>query len=322
MTAFTSRTEMHRLSLVLSLVGACAALASCTSNEISIDELVPEIERRFCARAVACGGAESQTACESTVFLAESSGVLTLVEAVERGTVEYDGESARECVDAIITDCADLQEPAACDNVFRGTVAAGGACVTSAECVDRRCLFTDTCTAACCVGTCEAVPPPAAIGAACDLLASTPCVEGAFCLDGVCTARRPAGAACQGSSDECVEPAVCLYPLDGSGGTCTVISTAPGAACIPNGNYGCGREDETCNATTSLCTKVVPPGAACQSSSDCVSYAYCDTAAGTCKARPKLGEACSNSTGAYCIGSLSCPNGVCVEPAPGVACVP
>ena len=128
--------------------------------------------------------------------------MLTVVAAVKRGTVKYDAESARVCLDAFTTDCADLVEPAACDNVFRGTVPAGGACVTGAECVDGgRCLEPDTCTVACCVGTCEAVGAPIAIGGACDFpSSSTPCVDGAFCAnDRTCTARRPVGAACQGA---------------------------------------------------------------------------------------------------------------------------
>jgi hypothetical protein len=325
MIASLPRTEMLRLSLALVLAAVGSALTGCGSNSISLQELPAELERRACARAVACGGAESQTACESTLFLAENQELLTLNEAVKRGTVRYDAASAGACLNAITTDCADLVEPAACNNVFRGTVPAGGVCVTGAECADRgRCLGTDTCTAACCPGTCEAVGAPIAIGGACDYpSSSTPCVEGAFCdNDRTCMARRPVGAGCSGAPDECLDPAVCLYRPDGSGETCTVISTAPGAACVPGANFGCGREDETCNATTSLCTKRATPGAACQSTDDCVLYAYCDTAAGTCKARPTLGQACDNNAGIGCAGGLICPSGVCAAPPTATACVP
>ena len=318
------RTELLRLSLSLVLAVAGGALTGCGSNSISVDELPSELERRVCARAVACGGAESQAVCESTVFIAQDWSVLTVVAGVKRGTIKYDGASARVCLDAIDTDCADPIEPAACDNVFRGTVPAGGACVIDGECVNRgRCLEPDTCTVACCVGTCEAVGAPIAIGGACDYpFSSTPCVAGAFCGNRTCTARRPAGAACGSGPDECLDPAVCLYRPDGSGETCTVISTEPGAACVPGANFGCGRDDETCDATTSLCTKRAAPGGACQTYGDCVGYAYCDTAAGTCKARVALGQACDVSTGVECVGGLICPNGVCEAPAPGVACVP
>lgn len=325
MIAPTPRTEMFRLSLALILTVAGSALTGCgSSDSLPIDELPAELEQRVCARAVACSGAESQTTCESTIFFAEDPGVQTLVAAVKRGTVNYDGQSARTCLDAYTTDCADLVEPAACDKVFHGNVAAGGACVVSAECAGGgRCLEPDTCTVSCCVGTCEAVAGPAAVGAACDSLASTPCVDGAFCSnDGICTARRPVGAACSGSRDECLDPAVCLYHPDGSPETCTVISTAPGAACDPGANFGCGREDETCNATTLRCTKRALPGAACDGYDDCVGYATCDTAAGTCKVRPKLGEACDNNAQIWCLGSLACVNGVCAEPTLGPACVP
>lgn len=321
----STRTETLRLSLAAILTVAGTALAGCGSSDaIPIDNLASELEQRVCARAVACGGAESQTTCESTLFLTEQSGFQTVVQAVKRGTIAYDGTSAQTCLDAITTDCADLVEPAACDVTFRGKVPAGGACVISTECVGGgACVKPDTCTVSCCAGTCQAVAAPAAIGGACDILASTPCVDGAFCAnDGTCTARRPVGAACSGARNECVSPAVCLYRPDGSPETCTVISSEPGAACAPGANFGCGREDETCNATTSLCTKRAAVGAACASSADCVGYAYCDTTVGTCKARPTLGQACDNNTGAWCVGSLTCPNGVCVAPTPGTACVP
>ena len=165
------RTELLRLSLSLVLALAGGALTGCGSNSISVDEFPAELERRACTRAVACGGAENQTTCESTVFVAESSGALTVVAAAKRGTVKYDGESARVCLDAFTTDCADLVEPAACDNIFRGTVAAGGVCVTAAECVDRgRCLVPGTCTDACCVGACGC--------SACSCEASAPAAVG------------------------------------------------------------------------------------------------------------------------------------------------
>jgi len=115
---------------------------------------------------------------------------------------------------------------------------------------------------------------------------------------------------------------VCLSRPDGSAETCTVISTAPGAACVPGANFGCRRDDETCNATTSLCTKRAALGAACATDGDCVGYGYCDTAAGTCTARPGLGQPCDNTTHVWCLGSLTCANGTCVEPTPGVACMP
>ena len=109
MSASMPRTEMSRLSLSLVLAVAGGALAGCGSDHmIAVEQFPAELERRACARAVACRGAESQTACESTVFVAESSGALTSIEAVKRGTVKYDAESARVCLDAITTDCADL----------------------------------------------------------------------------------------------------------------------------------------------------------------------------------------------------------------------
>jgi len=327
MIPFPSRTNSRRLFLAtLILASAGSALTGCDSDEISIDDLPAEVERRLCARAVACGGAESQASCESTAYVAESASVMTLVAAVKRGTVAYDGESASECLDAFTAnDCASLgAEPAACGNIFRGRVPAGGVCVTSEECVGGgRCLEPDTCTAACCVGSCEAVAPPAAIGASCDFFVSNPCVEGAFCsLENVCTALLPLGAACD-LSDACRDPgAYCVDRPDGSGRVCTLRPTEPGAACIPNLNELCARDDERCNAATSLCTKVAPLGAACQGSNDCVGYAYCDMTTGTCAARPTVGQACDYNTGVYCLGDIPCSNNVCTAPTPGVACVP
>ena len=304
------RTQLLRLSLSLVLAVAGGALTGCGSNSISVDELPSELERRACARAVACGGAESQTVCESTVFIAQDWSVLTVVAGVKRGTIKYDGASARVCLDAIDTDCGSDSEPAACDNVFRGTVPAGGACVIDGECVNRgRCLKPDTCTVACCVGTCEAVGAPIAIGGACDypFSAHRPRRRRLLRQSNVHGAPPGRRRVRERPGTSAPDPAVCLYRPDGSGETCTVISTEPGAACVPGANFGCGRDDETCDATTSLCTKRAAPGGACQTYGDCVGYAYCDTAAGTCKARVALGQACDVSTGVECVGGLHLP---------------
>src|SRR4051812_22385558 len=83
--------------------------------------------------------------------------------------------------------------------------------------------------AACCAGTCQVLPTHA-VGAPCTPI-SDRCAEGAFCDDGTCALELPAGSACFGGG--CVPPAVCLRAPDGSSETCTIISTAAGAPCIP-----------------------------------------------------------------------------------------
>jgi hypothetical protein len=65
------------------IAGAAGALTACGSDGIPIEELGSELEHRICARAAACSGAESVATCESTVYFAESTTLLTLVEAVK-----------------------------------------------------------------------------------------------------------------------------------------------------------------------------------------------------------------------------------------------
>ncbi len=310
----------HIDSWTLIVFGALGALGGCGgSDAIPIEDLPASLEQALCRRAVACAGAADQASCEATNFLAENAGVLTIVQSVKRGGVTYDGAKASACLRELEADCADLPtDSSTCDAVFTGTVAAGGACVTSVECLDDgRCVPPGTCTDACCVGTCRGKPIPLPVGASCTTADAT-CVDGAFCANGgTCLPELPVGSACTGTG--CASPAVCLRNPDDGSEICTVISTVVGAPCLPGANFGCGRSDEHCNATTRTCTKRAQPGAPCQEDADCVGYASC--VAGICKTRPTLGQPCDGSTGIYCQGGLICPAGVCAAPVTATACV-
>jgi hypothetical protein len=173
------RRSTHRahLQIVLALVAT-----ACGGEELSLDGLADGLAEAFCERIYTCcstaqrAGAQDaigtdRSSCDALTRTSYQEELGELRTAISAGKVTFDGERASACVSATRGQaCAsfDRNEPIAeCDEVLRGTTAAGGSCRQSWECASSFCR----------PGT-----PPG---------------------PGTCVVQKPNGAPCQ-SGDECV----------------------------------------------------------------------------------------------------------------------
>jgi hypothetical protein len=173
-------------------LGAVTLLAC--GDSIRVEDLNKETLAAECELRVSCGEWSSRDACEAA-FRGVGTGK-EIVDAVHSGATRYDGEQAAACVDALRARGCErtthdwLYRPEACKAMLVGTRAIGEGCYFDDECASGDCTPpTDGCELACCPGTCAAALAPVAVGQACG---PAPCVEGSYCVAGVCGARPPA----------------------------------------------------------------------------------------------------------------------------------
>ena len=291
------------------LVGAMALAACGGGGSIAIGDLGDEIIAAQCARYVRCGVYASEELCRA----AASADLSALEQGVEAGRIRYDGEAARECLDALAEASCDTttasarKTPGACDEAIVGTVADGGACYNSNECVSGSCNEPDTCNMACCAGTCDPTVVEVAIGQSC---ANAPCVEDAFCNDqDVCAALLAANAACQSDTQ-------CGYGLMCANDVC-VASANRGEACADG---DCADLGDRCDGTN--CVALSAVGGTCSSGFaglfDCQRPYVCNQTTLKCEEPPTAGESCQF----FCAGGLFCnDDNECEAPrANGAAC--
>jgi hypothetical protein len=209
--------------------------------------------------------------------------------------------------------------PPACDNMFTGTIADGGACLNDQQCVSATCDRSACAgTDACCTGLCTA-PVSAAgttpVGAAC--AANVDCVEGAFCATGqaasVCTALLASGQPCDDST-QCVLGTACIVTPSSNGALTCASPPGQGEPCAPG---SCNSPTDFCDLASLTCQPRLAVGAACdRTAAGCVAYAYCG-AGGTCVARGEVGAACEPAPAAStCLAGLLCERGTCALPTP------
>jgi len=216
----------------------------------------------------------------------------------------FDSASAVACLKTLQAKPAcGSGNPASCNSVYRGTLAAGTACQSGAECApsgnlvvtcdstDQVCTTTSqgklgdpcdqTCTAAA-----EGIPTCFTVFKA-NIYPVAPYAHVAC--------DRAVGLFCDTSINQCAT-------LKGAGGSCTGRSDcAVGMNCIVSGSKG------TCQPSPSL-------GQACPSGASvvlCTFDAYCDSDQ-ICRAKKAPGQTCSTSS--ECMGS--CVSGRCVGSSP------
>jgi hypothetical protein len=207
-----------------------------------------------------------------------------LASAVTAGRVSYDSSQAAACISALGTvDCATFAAgtlPTECTATLAGTVAAGGACHSNADCTSPNVCTGLGGTTGSCTGTCTAM---LAAGASCTV-GGTPCTTGNTC----------------GGS-----PATCTTsPTPRNLGETCIYDTGMMAAAPP-----C-RVGLACDLSTFACVTPVALGATCEPGhGTCVTFSYCDPTSKTCKQDPEVGGKCGTLTGEdpiVCIGPSYC----------------
>jgi hypothetical protein len=276
-------------------------------------------------------GVSSEAACETRAAAGYVNAALPRYQAaITMGTLSYDGTFAQDCLDAIhASGCAAItgRTPDACNALFTGHVAAGGACAIDEECAgDAYCLAD-----AACPGTCQAFGGP---GASCTR--DQACQQGLQCSNGNCQTPGGVGASCQGMTGvDCNGGLICQGGTATQAGTCaatsTVFGAASGAACNVQMQQLCstGISCIVMSATSQTCgPDNLASGAACHLSApdQCQPGFYCHgatvMAAGTCMALPAAGQPCATVPfGASCADGSVCDSMMCVAvQANGGAC--
>ncbi|MGZ3448254.1 MAG: hypothetical protein ACXVEF_01575 [Polyangiales bacterium] len=255
------RAAMRLSSLVwFVFASACSSGGSGGGNATPLpeDDYCTRFVDEVCKIIVPCCAGISSPATDASCKSAYGAQCQSDRDKAKSNGLAYDAQAAGNCVSAIssyVVDCKSrpASDPvsvalnAACDGVYAGTVANGGACTTSTQCahpanamvscVAGKCLIQPrpkigedcgsttafvTCEdGAFCDGTtkkCVALP---AAGSPC--AAVSQCAVGTYCdAAKVCQPKKPVGASCA-SSNECA--GVC------TAGTCALQTVVTDAEC-------------------------------------------------------------------------------------------
>ncbi len=311
---------LKKLAFLLCVVG-------CGGGGISANDLPDEIEGAQCDRLVACQGVADRATCDAATQL-DPGEYASIQAGVDDGTIKYDSGAAKDCADSIgDTNCnfTGLHEHNPCEDVFTGTVPAGGACVIDLQCANHgNCVATGTCDpeTMCCPGTCMGSVTESPIGGPCDddmhfCGDNAYCKSGATTGPGTCTALvTNEGGACD-AIDGCSNPMYCNLDFTAGTGTCKKAA-ASGATCNRMDLLPCSDSRDYCDPTMLTCVRRVAVGATCGNGVSCVGYASCLN--GTCVADIAAGGACQADTGADCAVDLECIGSTCQLPPPSMTC--
>ncbi len=248
-------------------------------------------------------------------------------EAVDRGTLVYDGTKLRACTEELGNkSCDELleRESDTCEAALQGTVAVGEDCSLSAECEGPAyCKFGETCP-----GTCAELE-----------LAGEPCTQDGQCASGLvcsneterCVVPAALGEPCKGGEPDCAIGSFCTGATDDTPGTCVeydeAFSGAEGEDCALLGlelcrsGLVCGVESVTQSGAVTKCVAKVGSGEDCVIAfpDQCPTDEYCRAAegtfAGTCEPRPAAGEPCAangiSDSPDTCAPNTRCDGGTC-----------
>jgi hypothetical protein len=300
---------MVRLSIVLSIV----AIACGGGPSIALADLQRELQLARCQRLARCGVFRDDGSCMRFSRIVSDP---SLAAAIAAGAALYDGERAKQCVDATAAQSCDLTTrdshiaPKACAETFVGTLAGGMRCSIDAVCTSGTCDLPAVCPPmGCCVGACRPAQPPAKAGAAC--AKAHDCEGGLVCAtDGRCRVAAAVGGEC-GSDRECGDALGCIGASSMMPGTCRVLPHV-GEACP---YLRCADENLRCDEALLSCVPVGLTGDPCSTLIECAAGLACDATTHLCVENPTLGMPCNNVCGgeAYC--ELEGPSaGTCVAP--------
>jgi hypothetical protein len=272
---------------------------------------------------------------------------------VAAGTLVYDANQGKQCLDAVRTyDCTDTGPIPACNAAVTGKVPSGGTCAARTLMMFNDCAPGNDCVwrSDSCGGTCR---PYARVGEACgyavgddyidcedgascgwdtevciaDAAEGQPCggtdavacASGLYCeggdysTSGICHKQKTSGSCA--SDDECANTYVCLG--NGDAGSCRKVKL-PGEACVPGECMPffawCGADGQ---CTDVRATENQSCGGASGDYIQCASGLYCDYSStsqtGTCRRQTAAGSVCTTTT--VCAGNGYCDTatGLCVS---------
>lgn len=311
-------------------LGALLAAAGCggglgASDPNTYDGFRERFMAAVCTQSVSCAVAPDVATCESSY--GNDPLTITTRAAVASGKIRFDAAKASNCLRYMDrayaeTPCsitafatADKAGMDDCDTVLTGTVADGGSCFVSFECVSGTCQPADPLCyagAQCCPGTCVPMAAPTPLGGDCSVASPGPnCVKGTACVApltatlGTCQVPSTVvGTPCD-SSAACALPLFCAMEvaINPKAGTCQP-PLATGAVCPPDVYIPCDDWRAYCHPATSVCALAAALGAPCDADNACQSDAAC--IGGTCVALPGLHAHCDTAAGLACLGSLQC----------------
>ena len=325
---------MNKLLVALTLV-----LTACGGGgSLSLEEFPQELRDAYCKNLVKCGVAKDLATCQKETLGAFEIDLhlsATQFAVFDGGKAKFDGGKAKTCVDRIVNASCDLTDevqrglsllqnlvlPEECGQSATGTLHAGEVCSVGSACISQACQLQQ-CDQACCPGTCLGDTPPviAKLGESCQ---RARCASGTFCSvtggSPICTALKPAGAACAGQA-ECDYGTACIAV--GQAGQCTKLPHT-GEACTDF----CTDFGSICDPTSQKCVEVALEGETCIGegiNSNCSVLYSCD--AGRCNAGLALGAQCTTADRCADFRAFCDVNdadiGTCVLPKPnGQSCL-
>ncbi len=329
---------MFRCATVLLMFGAGGCDGG-GGGGLPVEQLPEATADAICGQVLSCLGNYSSVLGTDTTCRPQATGVSRNGEhalwlaAIARGTTVYDGEAANACVTATSTvgcEVIGAPAPAACADVFAGTLTLGEACSIDAECAGEA-----YCAGAACPETSGVCTMRSPGGGSC--AAQNECVLGLDCEGGICVVPSSnSGGSCEGVGG-CPLDEQCVGAMGGGVGTCVnraMLETAAlGDACNLRGEDIVLCRDGISCAVTGFsppasaifeCVADVASGAPCNAAvpSMCPDGEYCEGANplmlmfdGTCTRRPGDGEACGSSLlGEVCAFGSNCVAGTCVSP--------
>jgi hypothetical protein len=291
------------------------AVMACSGSSIAYSDLDQELQQARCARFARCGLSPSEASCMASARIIPDA---SLAGAITAHKVDYDGQRAKQCVDAIAKQSCDLTahdahfEPEACAEMFTGKVTGGDSCSIDAECASATCELPELCPeTGCCVGACRPAQAPGEAGAAC--AKARDCTQGLVCgADRTCHRQVAAGESC-GSDRECGDGLACIGASSLMPGNCRALPHV-GEPCP---YLRCADVNLRCDDTkTHTCVALGLSGEPCTISTECGSSLECDAATHLCRDVPTLGMPCDSTCGgdSFCAFDSGGVMGTCVAP--------
>jgi hypothetical protein len=278
---------------------ACSSKSSSSQSSapVASSDLAARFAQSFCSSIQSCCAASgySTATCESSLQATLDASVATMVADPK---VTYDAAAAARFIDAysaIAAACTDKSLSTAAtvqlDDVFKGTVALGGSCGSTQDCVQKEGNYVTCDTGVCTLGASNsATAAHALLGQACIGTCTNFGTSGNCSSDpSVAWSSTPTGGYC--------------WTSDGvycTGGTCATVPTI-GQAC--GGDSFC---EIAGHCDNSVCVAATATGQ-CAGSNACVSTSYCDAANWMCKPKKANGAACNSDeecAGGQCYQNL------------------